>query len=295
MIKLFRNAILAFALAIAVNFAGAQAAFSQSAEPSTAPAASAPATAAPTTVAPATAAPKAAKKTASVSGTAATGEKRQSKGYVYLLRGLLNVFSLGMDDLAAKLQARGVSAGVYEYGSWQSLCQDAAARYRAGGGPIVIVGHSLGADAVVDMANQLGQMGVPVALVVAFDPTVSNVLTGKTTSTFINYYQSDNGFGRPVIRGPGFKGNLSNIDLRKHTEFGHASIDKSGMLHSAVIGRVLGLVGRGGAPKTATPAGSATPASATGTAPAVAPTAPPAPSAPITAPHAETAPAARTQ
>lgn len=254
MLKMYRNAILACAVAIAMSLGGAGAAFSQ---------------AAPGT----DAAPKAAAKPKAKSASASTGEKRVSHGHVYLLRGLLNIFSLGMDDLAAKLQKRGVSAGVYEYGQWESLCNDAAARYRAGGGPIVLVGHSLGADAVVDMANKLGQMGVPVALVVAFDPTVSNVLTGKTTSTFINYYQSDNGFGRPVTRGGGFRGNLSNVDLRKHTEFGHGSIDKSGMLHNAVIGRVMGLVGRGSKPKpaastTAAPAPAAAPrAETTGTTP----------------------------
>jgi len=260
MSKMYRNAILACTVAIALSFAGAGAAFSQAAAPK------------PVQVA------KTDKKSKSAS-TSASPEKRISHGKVYLLRGLLNIFSLGMDDLAAKLERRGINAGVYEYGGWESICQEAAARYRAGGGPIILVGHSLGADAVVDMANKLGQMGVPVALVVAFDPTVHNVLTGRTTSTFINYYQSDNGFGRPVARGGGFHGNLSNIDLRKHTEFGHGSIDKSGMLHSAVIGRVMALVGRGSKPKP-------TNASAAPAAPAA---------APLSTPHAEAAPAPRAQ
>src|SRR6185312_10918542 len=248
MSKIYRNAILACTVAIAFGFAGAGAAFGQTAAPIP---------------------PKQVAKTEKKSKPASTSSERHvSHGKVYLLRGLLNIFSLGMDDLAAKLERRGISAGVYEYGGWETICQEAAARYRAGGGPITLVGHSLGADAVVDMANRLGQMGVPVALVVAFDPTVHNVLTGRTTSTFINYYQSDNGFGRPVARGGGFHGNLSNIDLRKHTEFGHGSIDKSGMLHSAVIGRVMALVGRGSKPKPAN-------ASAASAAPAAAPAATP--------------------
>jgi hypothetical protein len=258
MSKMYRNAILACTVAIALSFAGAGAAFSQAAAPK------------PVQVA------KTDKK--SKSASTSSSERHISHGKVYLLRGLLNIFSLGMDDLAAKLERRGINAGVYEYGGWESICQEAAARYRAGGGPIILVGHSLGADAVVDMANRLGQMGVPVALVVAFDPTVHNVLTGKTTSTFINYYQSDIGFGRPVVRGAGFRGNLSNIDLRKHTEFGHGSIDKSGMLHAAVIGRVMALVGRGSKPKPAN--ASAAPA--------------PVP-APAATPHAEAAPAPRAQ
>ncbi len=265
MSKMYRNAILACTVAIAVSFAGAGAAWSQDAAKQAAPKQEAPKQ---------VASAKTDKKSASVSPSSSS-EKHVSHGKVYLLRGLLNIFSLGMDDLAAKLERRGVTAGVYEYGQWEALCNDAAARVRAGGGPIVLVGHSLGADAVVDMANKLGQMGVPVALVVAFDPTVSNVLTGRTTSTFINYYQSDNGFGRPVARGAGFHGTLSNVDLRRHTEFGHGSIDKSAMLHNAVIGRVLALVGRGSKPKPTdasaapaqTPVSSSAPRAETGSVP----------------------------
>lgn len=265
MSKIYRNAILACTVAIAISFAGAGAAFSQDAAKQNAAKQEAPKQVASA-------------KTGNKKSASLSGEKQVSHGKVYLLRGLLNIFSLGMDDLAAKLERRGVTAGVYEYGQWEALCNDAAARVRAGGGPIILVGHSLGADAVVDMANKLGQMGVPVALVVAFDPTVSNVLTGRTTSTFINYYQSDNGFGRPVARGAGFHGNLSNVDLRKHTEFGHGSIDKSAMLHNAVIGRVLALVGRGSKPKAnASAAPAQTPATASST------------------PHAETGSAPRTQ
>jgi alpha-beta hydrolase superfamily lysophospholipase len=39
--------------------------------------------------------------------------------------------------------------------------------------PIILIGHSLGADAVMEMAAYLGRKGVPVALVVPFDGTKS--------------------------------------------------------------------------------------------------------------------------
>ena len=184
--------------------------------------------------------------------------------YVYLLRGLLNVFSLGMDDLAAKLQRRGIAAGVYEYGQWESLCQDAAARWRSSRTQIVVVGHSLGGDAVIYMANRLGQMGIPVALVVAFDPVHPVPLTGGTTARFVNLYQSNNGWGAAVPRGAGFHGDLSNVDLRSRSDISHTSIDKSARLHEIVIGRVLGL-GRPAAPKPVV--GAPSPGATTATAP----------------------------
>jgi hypothetical protein len=101
---------------------------------------------------------------------------------------------------------------------------------------------------VIYMANRLGQMGIPVALVVAFDPVHPVPLTGGTTARFVNLYQSNNGWGAAVPRGAGFRGELSNVDLRARGDISHTTIDKSARLHEIVIGRVLGL-GRPAAPK----------------------------------------------
>src|SRR5579872_6125134 len=38
-----------------------------------------------------------------------------SHAHVYLMRGLLNIFSLGMDQLAAEIQSHGISADVYNH------------------------------------------------------------------------------------------------------------------------------------------------------------------------------------
>ena len=94
----------------------------------------------------------------------------QPRAHVYLLRGLLNIFSLAMDTLAEKIQRHGIYATVHNHTEWEALADQAAAAYRAGKeGPIIIVGHSLGADAVMQMSAYLGRKGVPVALAVPFD------------------------------------------------------------------------------------------------------------------------------
>src|SRR5271168_626464 len=94
----------------------------------------------------------------------------QSRAHVYLLRGLMNIFSLGMDTLSEELNKRGVYSTVHSYSEYQALAEQAAARYKAGTeGPIIIIGHSLGADAVMEMAEYLDRKGVPVALAVPFD------------------------------------------------------------------------------------------------------------------------------
>jgi hypothetical protein len=105
-----------------------------------------------------------------VIGLGATPGIAQPRAHVYLLRGLLNIFSLGMDTLAEKIQRHGIYATVHNHTEWETLADQAAAAYRAGKeGPIIIVGHSLGADAVMQMSAYLGRKGVPVALAVPFD------------------------------------------------------------------------------------------------------------------------------
>jgi pimeloyl-ACP methyl ester carboxylesterase len=162
----------------------------------------------------------------------------RSTAHVYLLRGLMNVFSLGMDELAAKIRAQGIVATVHNHAEYEALADEAARNYKAGEeGPIIIIGHSLGADAAVQMANRLGARGVPVKLVVPFDP-VNPTTAGANIARVVNLYIS-NGVGRSVARGPGFHGVLDNIDLKSRVDLGHMSIDKSSQLQQQVLGYVL--------------------------------------------------------
>jgi hypothetical protein len=164
-------------------------------------------------------------------------------GHVYLLRGLLNIFSLGMDDLAAKIQARGISASVHNHSEWQGLADEIAAKYKAGKhGPIVLVGHSLGADAVMFMGEYLGKKGVPVALIVPFDGTGS-FAASSNVQRVMNLTQRDYAYMR---RGNGFRGELSNIDVSNQAGIDHINIDKSARLHGMVLNRIQAVLGRGG-------------------------------------------------
>jgi hypothetical protein len=162
------------------------------------------------------------------------------RAHVYLLRGLLNIFSLGMDTLADELNRRGVYATVDNHADWESLANSAAANYKAGKeGPIIIIGHSLGADAAMEMANYLGARGVPVALVVPFDGTQS-FSAGPGVGRVVNLTQRDYAYMR---RGPGFSGSLVNVDVSSDPNIDHLTIDKSPRLHARVISEVLGVVG----------------------------------------------------
>ena len=164
----------------------------------------------------------------------------ESRAHVYLLRGLMNIFSLGMDTLSEELNRRGVYATVHNHTEWQSLADQAAAKYKAGTeGPIVLIGHSLGADAVMEMADYLGRKGIPVALVVPFDGTQS-LSASANVARVVNLTQRDYAYMR---RGAGFHGSLNNVNVSSDPNIDHLNIDKSPRLHARVISEVLAVVG----------------------------------------------------
>ena len=201
-----------------------------------------------------------------ISPAASQGASRGESGpHVYLLRGLMNIFSLGMDDLAQKINARGIRATVHTHAEWQSLSDQIAARYKRGNrSPVILIGHSLGADAVMLMGEYLGRQNVPVALIVPFDGTASHPAS-KNVARVFNLTQRS--YAR-MTRGPGFRGELVNMDV-SGPNIDHINIDKSARLHSLVLQRVIAVAGRGSttagkpgtsqAPAAAAPAASSHP------------------------------------
>ena len=185
----------------------------------------------------------------------------QSRVHAYLLRGLMNIFSLGMDTLGEELNKQGVYATVHNHADWQELADQAAANYKAGKeGPIILIGHSLGANAVMQMAEYLGRKGVPVALVMPFD-AAGSYYAASNVARVVNLTQRNYAY---MQRGPGFHGSLANVDVSSDPNIDHLNIDKSPRLHARVISEVLAVVGghrmaAPGAPKPApvsAPAGS---------------------------------------
>ena len=175
---------------------------------------------------------------------AQTTTTAQPGDHVYLLRGFANVFSLGMDQIATKLQQRGIHATVDNYLAWPSLAEQAAAEYKSGRvRTIILVGHSSGAIAVTEMAARLSQLGVPVKLAIGLDPTSRMTTTGHV-DRYINYYIA-HGFGDPVDRGQGFSGVLQNVDLEHMANVGHFNIDKNSVLQGMVIRDILAAASAG--------------------------------------------------
>jgi hypothetical protein len=166
-----------------------------------------------------------------------------SQVQVDLLRGLADIFSRGMDALTEKLNQQGYSARVYSTNGWQAVAHRIADKYSRGHKDIiVIIGHSLGANATFDIANQLDRQNIPIELVVTFDATQPQPVP-KNVLHLVNFYQ-ENGFGKPVSAGPEFKGELTNIDLTADTGLSHTTIEKSPRLHLMVMKKIEDVVSK---------------------------------------------------
>jgi hypothetical protein len=166
-------------------------------------------------------------------------------GRVYILRGIGHVWSGGMTDLADELNRRGTTASAHRHSEWTELAAEAIKLYKSDPErwPIVLIGHSNGADMAINMANRMKAQGVPVALIVGYDPTRFSGNVPSNVRRFINLYQATNILGGGRIHPQrDFRGQLINVDLRNHFEIGHMNIDRSKRLQSEVIAKVLQVV-----------------------------------------------------
>jgi hypothetical protein len=174
------------------------------------------------------------------SGARAQGPSTsKSTAHVYLLRGVLNVFSMGMDQIAYKLEQRGIATTVTNYLLWSSVADDAAAAYKSGKvRTIILVGHSSGATALPDMVDRLSRLGAPVKLAIGLDSVFQTTLSGKV-GRYINFYIG-NGAGTRVARGKNLQGELSNVDVENIPGgVGHVTIDKNEIIQQKVISAIL--------------------------------------------------------
>lgn len=172
----------------------------------------------------------------------AKSESKDRGVVVYVMRGWLDVFSTGMDELAGKMKTRGINAIPMSHSDHLIVAAEIIARHKKGiKERPVLIGHSLGANATASMAAELGKAGIHVPLIIMFDPTVVQPVPSNVGRA-VNYFQSNNGWGVKAERGRGFKGRLENIDLFKE-ELGHTGIDKAPRLHLQSISFVQSLRG----------------------------------------------------
>jgi hypothetical protein len=141
--------------------------------------------------------------------------------HVYLLRGVLNVFSLGLDGIASKLEAQGIPVTITNYLGWSALADEAAADYRSGKIHTII------------LVARLSQQGAPVKLAIGLDSVFRTSLSGRV-GRYVNYYIG-NGNGEPVAPTKQLRGSLENVNVQSVPGVGHLTIDKNEIMQGRVI------------------------------------------------------------
>jgi len=167
-------------------------------------------------------------------------------GRVYLLRGLINIYSLGMDSLAGKLRAENIDARVAPWMSYGGLARQLIRDYRSGNHePICLIGHSQGVDHALSVARSLQEERIPVDLIVSLDEWLSHeipsnvdrVVTIHKRHSFLHYQRMTSERGREV--------EWRDVDLRKNPYdetpgyVYHFYLDIDPRVHRIVIAEVL--------------------------------------------------------
>ncbi len=163
---------------------------------------------------------------------------RAASAHVYLLSGVLSM-SPGLDELAEMIRRHGIAASIDNHTRWSAVADDAIAQYKRGRlRSIVIIGHSAGGGAALDMAGELERAGVPVALVVAIDPTGTSTVPENVRRTVDVYVAG--GLGSALTGAGRMHGAI--VNLRDNSpSVGHFSIIAAH--ERQLLGYVLGSIG----------------------------------------------------
>jgi hypothetical protein len=177
------------------------------------------------------------------------------RGRVLVLRGLFNIFSTGMTQLTLKLRDAGYDATVHNHAEWRGLADRAAAAALAGTlpRPLAVAGHSFGADDAIQLAGRLGAAGVPVDLLVTFDPAWI-LAVPRGPRRVLNFHQDRDTFERRLAPGAGFDGVIENRLVEGES---HLSIDKTPELHRITLAALEET--RGAVAAASRPTGTTTP------------------------------------
>jgi pimeloyl-ACP methyl ester carboxylesterase len=173
-------------------------------------------------------------------------------GNVYLIRGWIGIWSYGVDHIGQKINAAGVRASVFQEDQWQAVTDTIIKEYAntPAHEPLILIGHSYGADDVIRMAKRLGENSIPVDLVITLDPVVPPKVPSSIKLCY-NIYQPSLLDSLPFFRGialetetPAAK-NLQNVNIRAErrdlleSDTDHFNIEKNGKIHSEIVKKVL--------------------------------------------------------
>jgi hypothetical protein len=172
---------------------------------------------------------------------------------VILLRGWFGVFSTGLDRIADQLKAQGIEVEVGGHLYWSAALTEIVRERSAGQSrPLVLVGHSQGANNVINMARALQSHGIPVDLLVTISPFLQDSIPTNVVKA-INYYQAP-GWGQALEGDRGFHGKIMNVNLVGDLTVTHITIDKNQKIQAEIVHEIATLAQQAGDQKpTAVP------------------------------------------
>ena len=180
----------------------------------------------------------------------ASRETRPLEGHVYCMRGWLGIFSTGMDDLASKLDKVVPSVSVADE-EWYRLKGFLEEEHDAGHlkEPLILVGHSWGADDQIRVAEDLGKHGITVDLLITIDPVTPPSIPSNVKRC-VNIYKSHPATDWfPFWRGVEVSRHakdvpVTNIDLRDAKlgfdtdAIDHINVEKNAGVHQLVLDEI---------------------------------------------------------
>ncbi|MGN6368886.1 MAG: hypothetical protein ACTHN5_11560 [Phycisphaerae bacterium] len=174
-------------------------------------------------------------------------------GHVYCMRGWLGIFSTGMDALADEINKQvGAPAVSVADEEWRRLKGWLIDEYSDGKihGPLVLLGHSWGADDSIRVCEELKQKNISVDLLVLIDPVTPPPVPSNVKRVYCVYKSHPATDAVPFWRGvPATVADpkvtpITNIDLRKakvgfDTEsIDHINIEKNEGVHRMVMEQI---------------------------------------------------------
>ena len=160
---------------------------------------------------------------------------------IYIMRGGLNIFSTGMDVLAKELTAAGNPAISDTFEDWHKEMAKQVAAYQEHPYPIIIIGHSWGAETALLMAYKFRDANIPVALLVFYDLTDSGKVPPNVERVLNFRSSSATGMNVTVTGGTYFHGTITNVT---RADLNHLNIDKAEDLHKQTIDAIATLLGK---------------------------------------------------
>jgi hypothetical protein len=167
----------------------------------------------------------------------------EPRGRAYLFRGVAGlIYSRGIDKLADRIKRAGIASSVETYLMWRQVADEAIRDYRRNPQPITLIGHSMGGDCALDFAETLNQAGIPVNLLVTYDPSRIADDVPPNVERYINIYQSDNIMGGGnVVQGARFHGQYASYNLKNHSEIIHINIEKADRIQEQLVTKIAQL------------------------------------------------------